>query len=48
VAYEVQISGVFKPSHTTSDAVEAIRYASPEEARTLKLHDNTKPYFSHA
>jgi 8-oxo-dGTP diphosphatase len=46
VAYEARISGEFKPSHDTNDEVEELRYVSKEEARAIKLHDNTKPYFS--
>lgn len=46
VAYEVKVSGEFKPSHDTNDEVEEIRYVSPEEVGALKLHDNTKPYFA--
>lgn len=45
VGYEVKISGEFNPSADTNDEVEEIRYVSREEARALKLHDNTKPYF---
>ncbi len=45
VGYEVRISGEFNPGTDTNDEVEEIRYVSREEARALKLHDNTKPYF---
>ena len=45
VAYEAKISGDFKPSFGTNDAVEEIRYVNHEEALALKLHDNTRPYF---
>jgi 8-oxo-dGTP diphosphatase len=45
VAYEAKISGTFTPSFGTNDEVEEIRYVSREEALTLKLHDNTRPYF---
>lgn len=45
VAYEAKISGDFKPSFGTDDAVEEIRYVNHEEALALKLHDNTRPYF---
>lgn len=45
VAYEVKISGEFKPNQDTNDEIEEIRYVSPDEAKTLQLHDNTKPYF---
>lgn len=45
VAYEAKVSGEFRPSHDTNDEVEEIRYVTIDEARTLKLHDNTKPYF---
>jgi 8-oxo-dGTP diphosphatase len=46
VAYEVKVSGEFKPSYDTNDEVEEIRYVSQEEALALKLHDNTRPYFA--
>lgn len=46
VAYEVKVSGEFKPSHDTNDEIEEIRYVSREEAKSLQLHDNTKPYFT--
>jgi 8-oxo-dGTP diphosphatase len=45
VAYEVKVSGAFKPSFDTNDEMEEMRYVNNEEAKTLKLHDNTKPYF---
>lgn len=45
VAYEVKVSGEFNPDHDTNDEIEEIRYVSREEARSLQLHDNTKPYF---
>lgn len=45
-AYEAEISGDFHPRPTTNDEVQEIRYVSREEAKTLNLHDNTKPYFS--
>ncbi len=44
-AYEVKVSGEFNPDHETNDEIEEIRYVSREEAKTLQLHDNTKPYF---
>ncbi len=46
VAYGAKVSGEFRPSFGTNDEVEEIRYVSPAEAKTLKLHDNTEPYFS--
>jgi len=45
VAYEAKVSGDFKPSFGINDEVEEIRYVSREEALTLRLHDNTRPYF---
>lgn len=45
-AYEAKVSGDFTPSSGTDDEVEEIRFVSREEAKTLKLHDNTKPYFA--
>ncbi len=45
VAYEARVSGKFKPNHDTNDEVEEVRYVNSEEARSLQLHDNTKPYF---
>ncbi len=43
IAYEAKVSGEFK-----SDSVEAEEsgYFSVAEIKTLKLHDNTAPYFS--
>lgn len=46
VAYEVKASGEFKPNRETNDEIEEIRYVSREEANSLQLHDNTKPYFT--
>lgn len=46
VAYEVKVSGEFGPNPDTNDELEEVRYVSEEEARALKLHDNTKPYFT--
>lgn len=46
IAYEAKISGHFKPSSNTNDALQELRYVSREEARTLELHDNVKSYFS--
>lgn len=46
VAYEVKVSGEFKPNHDTNDEIEEIRYVTREEAKSLQLHDNTKPYFT--
>jgi len=45
VAYEVKVSGEFKPAHDTNDEIEEIRYVSLEEAKSLQIHENTKPYF---
>jgi ADP-ribose pyrophosphatase YjhB (NUDIX family) len=45
VAYQAKVSGEFKPSSGTNDEVEEMRYVGREEAKTLTLHDNTKPYF---
>ncbi len=45
IAYEVRVSGDFRPSADTNDAAQEIRYVSRLEAKTLQLHDNTKPYF---
>lgn len=44
VAYEAKVSGEFRPDPTSDEAQEA-QYFTREEARTLQLHDNTKPYF---
>lgn len=44
VAYEAKVSGTFRPD-TTSDEAQEAKYFSFEEAKSLKLHDNTKPYF---
>ncbi|HEV2403735.1 MAG TPA: NUDIX hydrolase [Candidatus Saccharimonadales bacterium] len=45
VAYEVNVSGEFKPNPDANDEVEELRYVSREEVRSLKLPDNSKPYF---
>ena len=46
VAYEAKVSGEFRPDPATNDEIQEIRYVSRQEAKRLKLHDNTKPYFS--
>jgi 8-oxo-dGTP pyrophosphatase MutT (NUDIX family) len=43
VAYEAAVSGDFQLDPTNDEAQEA-RYFSKDEASTLQLHDNTKPY----
>lgn len=43
VAYEVKISGTFRPD--ADGEAEVARYFSYEEAAGLPLHDNTAPYF---
>jgi len=45
VAYPAKVSGQFRPSTSTNDEAQEARYFSPQEASTIKLHDNTKPYF---
>ncbi len=45
VVYEAKVSGEFRPDPTGDEAQEA-KYFSQAEAKELKLHDNTKPYFS--
>lgn len=44
LVYEVQVSGSFR-SDASSDEAQEARYFTCEEAQTLPLHDNTKPYF---
>lgn len=46
VAYAAKVSGTFKPGDTTNDEAHEAGYFSQEQVKTLKLHDNTKPYFS--
>lgn len=48
VAYEVKISGEFKPNISGDDEGQEARYFSRDEVKSLKLHDNTKPYFLQA
>jgi 8-oxo-dGTP diphosphatase len=43
VAYEAEVSGEFIPG--LSEEGDEARYFTPEEARQLTLHDNTRPYF---
>ncbi len=45
VIYEVKVTGTFRPD-TNSDEAQEARYCSRDEARSLTLHDNTKPYFA--
>jgi 8-oxo-dGTP diphosphatase len=45
VVYEAKVSGSFRPDPTSDEAQDA-KYFSKEEARTLKLHGNTAPYFT--
>jgi ADP-ribose pyrophosphatase YjhB (NUDIX family) len=45
VVYEAKVSGTFRPDPNSDEAQEA-KYFTKEEARTLKLHDNTEPYFA--
>lgn len=44
VAYKAKVSGIFRPDPTHDESQEA-KYFSVEEAKKLKLHDNTRPYF---
>jgi 8-oxo-dGTP diphosphatase len=44
VVYETKVSGTFRPDPTSDEAQEA-KYFSKNEAKALKLHDNTRPYF---
>ncbi|HSX30621.1 MAG TPA: hypothetical protein VLE99_01775 [Candidatus Saccharimonadales bacterium] len=39
------VSGIFQPQIGSNDEAQATQYFTPEEAKVLKLHDNTKPYF---
>jgi hypothetical protein len=45
LVYEARVSGTFR-TDTTNDEAQEARYFSREEAKTLQLHDNTKPYFA--
>jgi len=45
VIYEAKVSGVFRPDPSNDEAQEE-KYYSIEEAKDLKLHGNTKPYFA--
>jgi len=44
VAYEAKVSGTFRPDPSGEEALEA-KYFTASEAKTLKLHGNTQPYF---
>lgn len=44
VIYETKVSGTFRPDPTSDEALEA-KYFTRQEALSLKLHANTKPYF---
>jgi 8-oxo-dGTP diphosphatase len=46
VAYEAKVSGKFEPSIKDDDEGQEAKYFSLEEAKELKLHENTIPYFS--
>lgn len=45
VAYLVKVAGAFRPDQNSDEAEEA-GYFSQSEAASLRLHENTKPYFS--
>ena len=45
VAYEVKVSGEFKPAISGEDDAQEVRYFTPEEARKLQLHVNVAPFF---
>ncbi len=45
VAYETKVSGEFKPGISGDDEAQELRYVSSQEAKGLKLHINTAPYF---
>lgn len=45
VVYGAKVSGEFRLDSTNDEAQEA-KYFTREEAKTLQLHDNTRPYFS--
>lgn len=45
VAYKVEVSGNLQLDSAGDEAQEA-RYFTHAEAKTLQLHDNTKPYFA--
>ncbi len=50
VAYEVKITGELKLNKDETEGMEVVEdagYFSPEEAKTLKLHDNVKPFFAY-
>jgi 8-oxo-dGTP pyrophosphatase MutT (NUDIX family) len=44
-AFEAKVSGAFRPDPNSDEAQEA-KYFSSDEAKSLKLHDNTKPFFT--
>ncbi len=44
VVYEAKVSGTFRPD-PNSDEAQAAQYFSLDDAKTLNLHGNTKPYF---
>lgn len=44
VVYDVTVSGTFRPDPAGVESQEA-RYVTRDEALTLNLHNNTKPYF---
>lgn len=45
VVYEAKVSGEFKPTIHDDDEGQEAKYFTREEVSTLKLHENTKPYF---
>jgi 8-oxo-dGTP diphosphatase len=47
VLYEVQVTGQFSPQ-SDSDEAEGAGYFSKDEVASLRLHDNTRPYFLQA
>lgn len=44
VVYQVKVSGTFRLDPNNDEAQEA-QYFSTEEAKALKLHDNSRPFF---
>ena len=45
VVYEARLSGTFRADPANDEALEA-QYFTVDEARALKLHSNTAPYFA--
>lgn len=45
VAYDVSVSGTYRPNRDTNDAAVSWKFVSAEEAVNMTLHPNARGYF---